>query len=85
MFPASNSTLYYEQAKNQLSALAKEKVYDVPLRLVGLFEEKDTTVSAIWTEYSSSRYSRTVINRSTCQFRIHLPRTSRSRASIIQV
>lgn len=59
MFPASNSTLYYEQAVSQLAALAKHNVFTVPIRLVGLFENVGA-VKAHWTGYSAARYSRTV-------------------------
>ncbi len=37
MFPASNSTLYYEQAREQLESLRRLEVFNVPIRLVGLF------------------------------------------------
>lgn len=47
MFPASNSTLYYEQAVNQLTALIKYQVFDVPIRLIGLFEQQNTIVPII--------------------------------------
>ena len=48
MFPASNSTLYYEQAVRQLTALTDNHVFDVPIRLVGLFEQQNAIVSVIW-------------------------------------
>ena len=70
MFPASNSTLYYEQAVQQLTALTKYKVFDVPIRLVGLFEQQNTTISVTWTVYSSARYSRTVQTRNIRQCQI---------------
>jgi hypothetical protein len=60
MFPSSNSTLYYEQAEDQLGALAQYNVFEVPIRLVGLFETLGSTVGAVWSEYSETRYSRTV-------------------------
>ncbi len=59
MFPSSQSTLYYEQAANQVGALAENKVFDVPTRVVGLFEQRDAEVPAKWTEYENPRYSRT--------------------------
>ncbi|WP_375472780.1 hypothetical protein [uncultured Nostoc sp.] len=79
MFPASNSTLYYEQAVNQLTALAKNQVFDVPIRLVGLFEQQNTIVPIIWTEYLSKRYSRTVNTRISRQCQINAGRSARSR------
>ncbi|MDY7002823.1 MAG: restriction endonuclease [Cyanobacteriota bacterium] len=69
MFPASNSTLYYEQAVKQLTALTEYKVFDVPIRLVGLFESINTTISSVWTEYQGQR-SRTIKNQKSCQCQI---------------
>jgi hypothetical protein len=60
MFPASNSTLYYEQARKQLDGLTKFHVVDVPVRLVGLFEKQDAIVPVKFTTYSAARYSRTI-------------------------
>ncbi len=50
MFPASNSTLYYEQAQKQLDALAKNRVFRVPLRLVGLMCPVAEGIPALWTK-----------------------------------
>jgi hypothetical protein len=60
LFPASNSTLYYEQAVHQLTSLAKYQVFSVPIRLVGLFVERTGIIPAVWTGYTATRYSRTV-------------------------
>ncbi len=79
MFPASNSTLYYEQAVRQLTALAKYNVFDVPIRLVGLFEEENITIPVIWTVYSSTRYSRKVETRISRQCQIKPGKSARSR------
>jgi hypothetical protein len=62
MFPSSNSTLYYEQAVSQLTELARNRVFDVPTRLVGLFAARGI-VDAVFTDYHAARYSRTVLNR----------------------
>ena len=70
MLPASNSTLYYEQAANQISSIAPYNVFDVPLRLVGLFEGKNVVTDVIWTHYAASRYSRTVASRVTRRCRV---------------
>jgi len=59
MFPSSNSTLYYEQAFSQLTAMAQHGAFAVPIRLVGLFEDVGD-VQATWTDYTAARYSRTV-------------------------
>ncbi|MBX9736177.1 MAG: hypothetical protein K2X32_04560 [Phycisphaerales bacterium] len=61
MFDASNSTLYYEQALSQLSALAQNRVFNSPMRLVGLFETTNGPFVARFNEYHNPRYSRTVI------------------------
>ncbi len=60
MFKASNSTLYYEQAAKQLSALAEHSVFDVPIRLIGLFAPKDEQFTATFNIYTNPRYSRTL-------------------------
>ena len=82
MFPASNSTLYYEQAQLQLEALASNRVFNVPIRLVGLFSNPGEKVRAVFTEYDNPRYSRTVSNRGERTFKIIKPRTSKSRCTI---
>ncbi|MGM3309439.1 restriction endonuclease [Anabaena sp. WFMT] len=67
MFPASNSTLYYEQAVEQLTALIQHNVFDVPIRLVGLFEQPNTIISAISSVYENTRYSRIIQKRTICK------------------
>ncbi|EAZ90458.1 hypothetical protein CY0110_26562 [Crocosphaera chwakensis CCY0110] len=62
MFPASNSTLYYEQAVSQLTALTKYKVFHVPIRLVGLFEEFEQNINIVWSIYEKQR-SRNIIEQ----------------------
>jgi hypothetical protein len=76
MFPSSNSTLYYEQALNQLTALAQHAAFTVPIRLVGLFESVGR-VQATWTSYSAARYSRTVGTRELRPFIITNGRAGR--------
>ncbi len=78
MFPSSNSTLYYEQAVNQLSALAKHNAFSVPIRLVGLFEQAGN-VQANWTAYSAARYSRLIGTRDMRSFVINPGRAGRCR------
>ncbi|WP_427161683.1 restriction endonuclease [Aliinostoc sp. HNIBRCY26] len=84
MFPASNSTLYYEQAVQQLTALINNRVFDIPIRLIGLFEQKNITISAIYTEYQSTRYSRVVRNRMSCTCQI-VPSKAKSKRYRIQI
>lgn len=76
MFQSSNSTLYYEQALNQLTALAQHAAFTVPIRLVGLFESVGR-VQATWTSYSAARYSRTVGTRELRPFIITNGRAGR--------
>jgi hypothetical protein len=75
MFPASQSTLYFEQAKEQLDGLTKFHVVDVPVRLVGLFEKENTIVPAKFTKYSAARYSRTVTLQEDRQCQISRTKT----------
>jgi hypothetical protein len=86
MFPASNSTLYYEQAAQQLKALIENHVFDVPMRLVGLFEPQNTTISAISNVYKEKRYSRIVESRISCLCQLKSGRfpTSRCQIQIVQ-
>jgi hypothetical protein len=58
MFPASNSTLFYEQARAQVGAAAGFNAFTVPIRLVGLVLPKEThDVEVDWNEYPA-RYGR---------------------------
>lgn len=82
MLPASNSTLYYEQARKQLTELSSHNVFDVPMRLVGLFESAGETINAVVTKYTTSRYSRTVAHREQKQCAVVCPRTKRGRCSL---
>lgn len=65
MLPASNSTLYYEQALKQLNGFAKYKLFTVPARLIGLFSPIHEGVPATFTGYKDPRYSRTVVSTRT--------------------
>jgi hypothetical protein len=83
MFPASNSTLYYEQAVKQLSALANNKKFDVPIRLVGLFEATGTEITVRFSVYGA-RYSRAVGERQTRICLINPETRARSRLQILR-
>lgn len=65
LFEASNSTLYAEQAFDQLKFL--EKAISVPLRVIGLFAERCTPLDAVLTQYHAARYSRTVVEKKEVQ------------------
>jgi hypothetical protein len=82
MFPASNSTLYYEQARQQLTALTQNRVFDVPMRLVGLFAPVGTQIPMRFTEYHNPRYSRIVIQRTDKQGIITLASAERGRGKL---
>jgi hypothetical protein len=84
LFPASNSTLYYEQGRSQLNELARHNVFDVPIRLVGLMADVGRT-AALWTEYENPRYSRTVVSQTEITVNIAPGATSRSRANITRL
>lgn len=57
-WPASNSTLYYEQARAQIETVTQLGVFDIPIRLVGLMIPPDSsTMEADWNTYPG-RYSR---------------------------
>jgi len=68
-FPAGNSSLYYEQAVKQITGLEENKMFSVPIRLVGLFECVGSTVPCVYGKYSAPRYSRTIIKtkKNMCQ------------------
>jgi hypothetical protein len=81
MWPASQSTLYSEQAEHQISALAEVGVVELPIRLVGLIEQVPSTVQSVWTTYHAARYSRTVVEKElpACQIDAGARATSRVR------
>ncbi len=82
MFPASNSTLYYEQAKRQLDELSKYSIFDVPIRLVGLFFNKHGRHDAKWTRYEEPRYSRTILEERSRAVMINKPAALGGRSRI---
>ncbi|ADP34533.1 type-2 restriction enzyme BglII [Bacillus atrophaeus] len=86
MFPASNSSLYYEQAQNQLNSLAEYNVFDVPIRLVGLIEDFETDIDIVSTTYADKRYSRTITKRDTVKGKVidtNTPNTRRRKRGTI--
>lgn len=82
MMPAANSTLYYEQAVNQLNTLDHFRILETPLRLVGLFEPWNEPVPGLWSTYASVRYTRTVDERRRVQCTMLPPSSARGRATI---
>ena len=78
-FPSSNSTLYYEQAKKQLDSLGPYRVFDIPIRLVGMTIPANEVAEIIWTNYSAARYSREVAEQQTKRFLVETSSAKRSK------
>jgi hypothetical protein len=68
---ASNSTLYYEQGRDQLQGLSQFDLIDIPVRMVGLMSPIEAPFLARWTEYHAKRYSRTVVDSSDVYVRFN--------------
>jgi hypothetical protein len=83
MFPASNSTLYYEQAMKQIGELSNHHVFGVPIRLIGLFLPETGRHEAVWTRYREARYSRTIVEERRRTIEVSPP-TSRNGPVSIQ-
>ena len=81
MFDAPNSSLYYERALEQLDALEKDKIFQVPLRLVALCESYGAKVPVVWETYPAAR-SRKAISRKTTA-NIKAGSSPASRAAIV--
>jgi hypothetical protein len=73
MFPASNSTLYYEQALAQIRPAIELGVFATPIRLVGLsILEGAREIQATWSEYGNARYDRAPVVQRTRRFEVAL-------------
>lgn len=82
LLPASNSTLYYEQAVSQIKALTAHNVFAIPIRVVGLTAAVGVSVSAQWTEYHAKRYSRTIVSKKYVTALLAFKRTKIGRCTI---
>lgn len=82
VFPASQSTLYFEQAKSHLDELAALNSFSVPVRLVSLGVDAPSQIQAIWTQYTADRHSRTVANQTLRNFTVSVPSPRGGRSSI---
>lgn len=82
LFPASNSTLYYEQALKQMNFLMGIGAIDMPVRLAGLTVPGDVPVEAVFTRYHAPRYSRTVVERGPVRCILRLPKNSSGRCQV---
>lgn len=81
MFPASQSTLYYEQAVSILRVLASNNAFNMPVRVVGLFEERGSIVDGVWSGYQG-RTSRTEVDRESKRLRISPGKLASSRSAL---
>tara|TARA_R110000744_G_C19366200_1_gene561934 strand:+ start:2353 stop:3024 length:672 start_codon:yes stop_codon:yes gene_type:complete len=81
MFPASNSTLYYEQAVSIISQMDEHGVLDVPIRVVGLFEDPGSEIP-VRNLGKGIRYSRDLTSQETGQCRVVASTTERGRCSL---
>jgi hypothetical protein len=69
-WPASNSTLYFEQAQAQIEIVTTLGVFDIPIRLVGLMLSPDGgRVEADWNVYPG-RYSRVATTETGRSFEV---------------
>jgi hypothetical protein len=80
--PASNSTLYYEQARDQFITLANGGVFDIPIRLVKLSIPLNEISNAKQRIYTATRYSREVAQEEDINVTFTPGRTNRSRPKI---
>ncbi|HZT15172.1 MAG TPA: hypothetical protein VFA19_04430 [Gaiellaceae bacterium] len=69
VIPASNSTLYYEQAEAQLDSVMTKGAFSLPIRLVGLTLPDAEELDAVWSIYPS-RYARAHTTRRTVRIAI---------------
>ena len=82
--PASNSTLYYEQACKQMEFMREAGVLTVPTRLVGLGAEIGRPLEAVFSVYAA-RQSRTVRTRESVRCLLKDGPREDSRCQIIKV
>lgn len=58
-FPASNSTLYFEQARSQIKTVMDYLEFTIPIRLIGIaLEQNSSQLEAVWNTYAGARYDR---------------------------
>jgi hypothetical protein len=70
VFPSSQSTLYYEQAKAQLEVAVALEMLSLPIRLIGLgIDPGEPKFNAVWTTYRG-RTSRTPVMALPCEISV---------------
>ncbi len=70
-FPSSNSTLYFEQASDQLDLLSKNDLFSIPIILIGLDSEVNKKQQIVWSEYREARYSRDSISTKLLELEVN--------------
>lgn len=85
LIEASNSTLYTEQAVEQLRFLEKGNTLDVPVRIVGLSVERGEAIDAVVTAYHAKRYSRTPVSTKRVKCRLGGKGVTRERERIVVI
>ena len=71
-FPSSNSTLYFEQAENQLDLLSDNNLFSIPIILLGLNSEINKKQKIIWSKYKEARYSRESVDKKILDLEVKL-------------
>lgn len=79
MFPASNSTLYYQQGVEQTRNLTKFDLISIPVRVVGLKVPPDVPMGAVYSEYRAARYARAVVRSTPITVTLASPRSANGR------
>lgn len=84
IFPASQSTLYFEQAVELTGVLSGNRIFDMPVRVMGLQEQVNTVIDAIFTTYHLARTSRTIVTQVRQQCSVSLrPRSTRGAFTLL--
>jgi hypothetical protein len=85
MFDASQSTLYYEQAVEQLKIMDALGLVKVPMRIVGVCVDRGVAVSAVESTYKEKNWDRKAIKHQTIKVRVGEPDHERGRERIVRV
>ena len=83
IFPAANSTLYYEQGSRQLTSLTDYSLIDIPVRLVGLSVAINRQVKCIWSKYEERSRTPSVRDSKRCILRRGRTQKSRCRVDLV--
>lgn len=83
MLPASQSTLYFEQAVGQTNFLNSWRIFEIPIRLIGLYENTGDSILSRWIKYKNPRYSREPIEQKDIRCSIQFP--EKGKRAIIKI